>query len=154
MQAWEQQCPDATASSSPSSFQVPDGRRSHSAVSVGDCMLIFGGYNGRRDRHYNDLWLLEPTPRWTWRRVRPGGGGPNRRRRQAMCMASSDGSRIVLFGGTSPYYGPPLFFTEEQKALMPEHDNSTSRLIDHNDLYVLDLKPTLKTLCMQVGDMC
>ncbi len=36
-----------------------------------------------------------------------------------------------------------------QLALLPqqEQDNST-KLMDHNDLYVLDLAPSLKTLCM------
>ena len=74
-----------------------------------------------------------------------------------MCVVPGSGPegqwscRVMLFGGTSPYHGPPLYFTEEQKALMPDHDsNATSRLIDHNDLYVLDLNPSLKTLCFQV----
>ena len=57
------------------------------------------------------------------------------------------GERLFLFGGTSPYHGPPLYFTPEQLALLPqqEEDNS-SKLMDHNDLFVLDLAPSLKTL--------
>ena len=43
--------------------------------------------------------------------------------------------------------GPPLYFTPEQLALLPqqEEDNS-SKLMDHNDLFVLDMAPSLKTL--------
>ena len=69
---------------------------------------------------------------------------PNARRRQALVMV---GERLFLFGGTSPYHGPPLYFTPEQLALLPqqEEDNS-SKLMDHNDLFVLDLAPSLKTL--------
>ena len=57
------------------------------------------------------------------------------------------GERLFLCGGTSPYHGPPLYFTPEQLALLPqqEEDNS-SKLMDHNDLFVLDLAPSLKTL--------
>ena len=73
------------------------------------------------------------------------------------------GQRLFLFGGTSPYHGPPLYFTPEQLALLPiqEEDNSSKLMVttvltetsrfhfssqDHNDLYVLDLAPSLKTL--------
>jgi len=66
------------------------------------------------------------------------------RRRQAMCRV---GDRIIVFGGTSPYFGPPIAFTPAQQQLLPDHDGS-SRLIDHNDLYVLDLAPSLKTLSL------
>jgi hypothetical protein len=42
-----------------------------------------------------------------------------------------------------------LIFPTVQLALLPqqEQDNST-KLMDHNDLYVLDLAPSLKTLSM------
>ncbi len=106
--------------------------------------MIFGGYNGRLNEHMNDLWLLDPET-WTWRQVQPHGHGPMPRRRQAMCLV---GSKIYLFGGTSPYDGPPIQFTEEQEELLHETVDDQQRLIDHNDLYVLDLQPSLRTLCM------
>ena len=57
------------------------------------------------------------------------------------------GTRIYLFGGTSKYTGPPIGFTEEQQNNMQDTDEPY-KLIDHNDLYVLDLRPSLKTLSM------
>ena len=54
---------------------------------------------------------------------------------------------MFLFGGTSPYHGPPLYFTPEQLALLPQQEEDTSnKLMDHNDLFVLDMSPSLKTL--------
>jgi len=123
---------------------LPTGRRSHSAVGLSQGkLLIFGGYNGRTKEHKNDLWVLN-TVTWTWAQLRPRGLAPNARRRQAVVMV---GERLFLFGGTSPYHGPPLYFTPEQQLLLPaqEEDNS-SKLMDHNDLFVLDLAPSLKTL--------
>ena len=65
------------------------------------------------------------------------------RRRQSVCRV---GSQIFLFGGTSPHEGPHVYFTQEQLQFMP--DNQPKNLIDHNDTYVLDLKPSLRSLCM------
>ena len=65
------------------------------------------------------------------------------RRRQSVCLV---GSQIFLFGGTSPHEGPHVSFTPEQLQYMP--DNQPKNLIDHNDTYVLDLKPSLRTLCL------
>lgn len=74
----------------------------------------------------------------------PRGVGPNPRRRQALVKV---GDKLFLFGGTSPYHGPPLYFTPEQLALLPQQEEDTSnKLMDHNDLFVLDMSPSLKTL--------
>ena len=82
----------------------------------------------------------------TWTELSPLGPGPPPRRRQALCKV---GHRLFLFGGTSPYDGPPIQFTVEQMQHLPQNnDNTLSKLIDHNDLYVLDLSPSLKTLCL------
>jgi hypothetical protein len=126
--------------------QHPCGRRSHSALNLDGRLLIFGGYNGRSKNHMNDLWLLDQDS-WRWEQIIPfGAPAPNPRRRQSLCRV---GSKIYLFGGTSPYTGPPLFFTPEQLAMLPQQDEDNStKLMDHNDLYVLDLNPSLKTLAM------
>ena len=122
---------------------MPEGRRSHSAILNNEGkIIIFGGYNSRLTAHFNDIWLLDPSS-WSWSLVRPLGKGPDPRRRQAMCLV---GNQIFLFGGTSPYDGPPLFFTPNQLQQIPETDGIS--LIDHNDLRVLDLSPSLKTLCL------
>ena len=36
----------------------PDGRRSLSAIAVGDSILYFGGYNAEKKYHYGDLFML------------------------------------------------------------------------------------------------
>ena len=120
----------------------PIGRRSHSALNLNGDLLIFGGYNSSKETHMNDLWLLD-SQQWTWRQLRPHGKGPQPRRRQSVCRV---GSQIFLFGGTSPHEGPQVYFTQEQLQFMP--DDEPKNLIDHNDTYVLDLKPSLRSLCM------
>jgi len=120
----------------------PKGRRSHSSIAVDGNLLIFGGYNGHKREHMNDLWLLD-TSIWTWSQIKPSGIGPDPRRRQALCQV---GSQIFLFGGTSPHNGPQIAFTPAQLNFMP--DQQQNNLIDHNDVFVLDLKPSLRTLCL------
>lgn len=63
-------------------------------------------------------------------------------------LVNFQGSKLFLFGGTSPYTGPPIQFTQEQLELMPDQDETMDKLMDHADMYVLDLNPSLKTLCL------
>ncbi|XP_037394361.1 kelch domain-containing protein 3 [Pygocentrus nattereri] len=44
----------------PSTPLLPEGRRSHSAFAYNGELYIFGGYNARLDRHFNDLWKFNP----------------------------------------------------------------------------------------------
>lgn len=113
----------------PSTQLLPEGRRSHSAFAYNGELYIFGGYNARLDRHFNDLWKFNPEA-FSWKKVEPKGKGPCPRRRQCCCMV---GDRIILFGGTSP---------------CPEQGMGDEfNLMDHSDLYILDFSPNLKTLC-------
>lgn len=125
---------------------LPSGRRSHSAIGLDNGkVLIFGGFNGRTREHNNDLWLLD-TVTWSWSPVVTRGTGPNARRRQALVRVAD---KLFLFGGTSPYHGPPLYFTPEQLQLLPQQEEDTSsKLMDHDDLFVLDMSPSLKTLTL------
>ena len=120
----------------------PMSRRSHSALNLDGGLLIFGGYNSCKEIYMNDLWLLD-SQQWTWRQLRPYGKGPEPRRRQSVCRV---GSQIFLFGGVSPLKGIHVYFTQEQLELMSA--DMPKNLIDHNDTYVLDLKPSLRSLCM------
>ena len=66
----------------------PEGRRSHSAVSLqSGRLIIFGGYNGATKEHKDDLWQLD-CETWRWTRLNPHGSGPNPRRRQALVKVS------------------------------------------------------------------
>jgi len=122
----------------------PSGRRSHSAICLNNTLLIFGGYNGTNNEHKSDMWQLDPdSMRWT--QIKPRGKGPEPRRRQALCQV---GNKLFLFGGTSPYTGPPIIFTQEQLNLMPDQEETMDKLMDHADMFVLDLNPSLKTLCL------
>lgn len=124
---------------------VPEGRRSHSALNLDGHLMIFGGYNSATGVHKNDMWLFNVDSN-VWTQIQAFGEGPEPRRRQAMCMV---GTKVYLFGGTSPYSGPPILYTQEQLDNMPEEwRTGEMKLIDHSDLHVLDLNPSLKTLAM------
>ncbi|XP_005100518.1 kelch domain-containing protein 3 [Aplysia californica] len=111
---------------------APAGRRSHSAFEYNGAIYVFGGYNGLRETHFNDLHRLDlSTMQWTELEV--PGKCPSPRRRQCACVV---GSKVYFFGGTSPKSpdkGAPLRQTD-------------SDLIDRSDLFVLDFEPSLKTL--------
>ena len=129
---------------------IPEGRRSHSALNVDGKLVIFGGYNGKTLKHFDDLWSYDPDTS-VWSKLNPARSGatesPKARRRQAMIKV---GGRIYLFGGTSPYNGPPIQFTPAQLEFIPNEIETQLgvQLIDHNDLFILDLDPNLATLCM------
>lgn len=125
---------------------IPVGRRSLSAFCYKGCLFVFGGYNGIQMKHYNDLLRYDPNVR-RWSIIKPRGIGPCPRRRQSCCVI---GDRVFLFGGTSPH---PSSLHYNQEALLQngfEFDENdameSSRLMDHNDLFVLDFAPSLKTL--------
>jgi len=123
--------------------EIPDGRRSHSALNFHGDLVIFGGYNSVTQKHKNDIWRFD-TKRNRWSQIKPKGKGPGPRRRQAVCLVDN---RVFLFGGTSPYTGPEIIFSPRQLELMNELIREET-LIDHSDLYVLDVQPSLKSLCM------
>ncbi|KAM4772013.1 kelch domain-containing protein 3 isoform 1-T2 [Rhinophrynus dorsalis] len=113
----------------PQSTAPPEGRRSHSAFAYRGELYVFGGYNARLNRHFQDLWKYTPEL-GRWLRVEVQGKGPCARRRQCCCVV---GDKILLFGGTSP---------SQDQDLQDEF-----YLMDHSDLYILDFSPSLKTLC-------
>ncbi|XP_063300283.1 kelch domain-containing protein 3 [Pelobates fuscus] len=113
----------------PQTTSPPEGRRSHSAFAYHGELYIFGGYNARLNRHFQDLWKYNPEL-GHWLRVDVQGKGPCARRRQCCCVV---GDKILLFGGTSP---------SQDQDLQDEFF-----LMDHSDLYILDFSPSLKTLC-------
>jgi len=125
---------------------VPEGRRSHSALNLNGNLVVFGGFNSKTNKHKNDLWMFRPDKN-LWEELTPTGKGPGPRRRQAFCLV---GSQIFVFGGTSPYHGPPIKFTDTQLQFMPEQmrDGEQLKLIDHSEMFVLDLSPSLKNLCI------
>ncbi|GLV40018.1 uncharacterized protein CBL_10914 [Carabus blaptoides fortunei] len=121
---------------------IPIGRRSHSAFVHKQFMYIFGGYNGNMDRHFNDLYRYDPIKQ-VWNLINTIGKRPCERRRQSCIVV---GDRMYLFGGTSPSDNP----RRRRNSSNSDSDNyeDTSDLMDHNDLYVLDLNPTLRSLTM------
>eukprot|EP00438_Fugacium_kawagutii_P003423 Skav211337 [mRNA] locus=scaffold3120:267094:267957:+ [translate_table: standard] len=56
---------------------IPGVRAGHSAVSIGDCMFVFGGYDGSVRR--NDLWAYALKEN-QWIEIKPNGGPPIRKR--------------------------------------------------------------------------
>ncbi|XP_070571054.1 kelch domain-containing protein 3-like isoform X2 [Ptychodera flava] len=105
------------------SGKIPDGRRSHSAFMYNGQMFIFGGYNGVKDKHYDDMYKLDPRT-MIWSEVQVlGNKKPCARRRQCCCVI---GHQMLLFGGTSPCANPTPGAGDDLN------------LMDHSDLYILD----------------
>lgn len=116
--------------------ESPTGRRSHSAFLHDDYLYIFGGYNSILDQHFNDLHRFCPK-RHLWESIKTLGESPSKRRRQS-CHVIDD--KMYLFGGTSP--------VDEYVMSINDHQDLDSKLMDHDDLHVLDFRPTLVCLCM------
>ncbi|KAI1723517.1 kelch motif domain-containing protein [Ditylenchus destructor] len=109
--------------------QAPCGRRSHSVWTYNGRMYLFGGYQSTNDIHFNDLYEYNPCGN-EWRLLNPTGQlRPSPRRRQCTILV---GNRVFVFGGT-----------------MPRVKNGNNGLIDLADLLVLDLQPSLVTLCSE-----
>jgi len=122
----------------------PVGRRSHSAFSYNNCLFIFGGFNGIAHKHFNDLVRYDPR-KCRWSVLKPRGIGPCARRRQSCCVV---GDQVFLFGGTSPHPDANISPPSERYLPFLEQMEET-RLMDHNDLFVLDFAPSLKTLSIR-----
>ncbi|KRZ37152.1 Kelch domain-containing protein 3, partial [Trichinella pseudospiralis] len=113
----------------------PTGRRSHSAWEHSGCLYIFGGYNGLTNHHSNSVYRFNPNSS-KWEKLKPGGCPPTPRRRQC-CVKI--GSKVYIFGGTSPQFPVSHYY----RIVGP------NELYDLSDLYILDMNPTLETLCME-----
>lgn len=116
---------------------APPSRRSHASFVYRGRLYIFGGYNGTD--HFNDMWIFDPKARkarWSEISFTSSQIVPNARRRMACCVTKD---RLFLFGGTSPallgYPYSPSFPAE-------------APLFDHDDLYVMEFMPRLKTLAL------
>ncbi|CAH1124306.1 unnamed protein product [Ceutorhynchus assimilis] len=114
---------------------IPVGRRSNAAFVHNEKMYIFGGYNAVRGKHYNDLYMFDPET-FVWTKVNPKGRWPCKRRRQGCAKV---GDRVYIFGGTSPL---------TNKTPDEQEEVGLDGLVDHSDMYILDLNPSLKTLSM------
>lgn len=110
---------------------IPIGRRSHSAFSHNGYLYIFGGFNSVCNKHYNDLYRYNFAAS-EWQVVMTLGKRPCKRRRQVCLMI---GDRLFVFGGTSPRDDA-------------DEDSLVEKLIDHDDMHILDFAPSLKKLCL------
>ncbi|XP_065052421.1 kelch domain-containing protein 3-like [Rhopilema esculentum] len=117
------------------SGNVPHGRRSHSAIAYNDNIYIFGGYNGQLNKHFADLWKFNPVNK-QWTEVKTKGDGPCARRRHSWSLLDNE---VVLFGGTCPSAIP--------KQVDVQDEDELANLKDLSDVYILDLSPSLTTLC-------
>ena len=105
--------------------QLPGSRDSHSAVLVGQKMIILGGTNG--SRKVNDLHILDLSTN-EWSRPNCEGNPPSPRESHTATVVGDD--RLVIFGGSGEGEGNYL-----------------------NDVHVLDLK-TMKWTSPEVkGDL-
>ncbi|CAG2112598.1 unnamed protein product [Medioppia subpectinata] len=142
----------------------PNGRRSHSSFVYNDNIYVFGGihssfvyndniyvfggYNGVERIHYNDLYKYDPkTLLWSLVEVH-GRRRPCARRRQCCCVV---GDKLYLFGGTSPFILQHHSIESLSPAALEYYSQIDLGLRDHSDLYILDFKPSLKTLSILVA---
>jgi len=116
--------------------ETPMGRRSHTAFVHNDCFYIFGGFNNEIETHFNDIWKYDPATH-QWSEVKTLGIPPTARRRHCSCMY---GQKVFIFGGTGPRRHNSIRNWRHEA----REENS---LLDQNDLHVLDLDPSLQTLC-------
>lgn len=123
---------------------APIGRRSHSAFVYRGQLYIFGGYNELVESHFGEMHRYSPENS-SWKEVKTRGQGPCPRRRQHCCLI---GTRLYLFGGTSPRTKPVNL--EDLEELPASLNGFNSNLMDHSDLHVLDLDPSLKVLCIRL----
>ncbi|XP_015786827.1 kelch domain-containing protein 3 [Tetranychus urticae] len=110
----------------------PLGRRSHTAVVVKNKMIIFGGYNDITDEHYDDIAVFDPKT-YEWEPITIRGGGPTARRRHC-CVAVN--SFLYIFGGSCP--------------LPDATDADVHKLMELDDLYVIDTNESLRSMSLQV----
>lgn len=96
----------------------PAGRRSNTMWAYQGMLYMFGGYDSKNDKHYDDLTRFNPkTGEWKLLKF-PGLAVPSARRRQCSVMIDS---KMFLFGGT-----------------MPHQTKKNGNLVDLGDLYVLE----------------
>ncbi|GBM95091.1 Kelch domain-containing protein 3 [Araneus ventricosus] len=109
---------------------VPCGRRSHSAIVFNNEIYIFGGYDGNREQHMNDVYKYNPVTS-VWTEMKVLGKPPHPRRRHCSVLV---GDIVYLFGGSSP----------DERAL---HE-SRRVLREHCDMHMLEFAPSLKKLSL------
>jgi alpha-tubulin suppressor-like RCC1 family protein len=77
---------------------MPSGRMRHSTVwdSIGQRVIMFGGF-GTSPTYKNDLWWYDPvTNTWTEKITNGAAGSPSARNEHSMIW---DGTRLIMFGG-------------------------------------------------------
>lgn len=118
---------------------IPRARGKHSVFMYNNYLCVFGGYNSQSGEHFNDLHRFN-LDKAEWEAVNPLGQVPKPRHRHSSLRV---GEKVFVFGGTSCY---PFSSTPTGAAAMV--------LYHHNDLHVLDLSPSLRTLCLRVVLQC
>jgi hypothetical protein len=75
----------------------PSPRLGHSAVAVGEKLLLFGGYDGGSTCAPSDVWLYDRSA-LAWMKPRTSGIPPTPRER-ASAVFDAAGARLLIFGG-------------------------------------------------------
>ncbi|GIY19854.1 kelch domain-containing protein 3 [Caerostris darwini] len=107
----------------------PCGRRSHSAIVYNGEIYIFGGYDGKQEKHMNDVHKYNPVTS-VWTELKFLGTPPSPRRRHCSIIVDD---LLYLFGGSSPTY-------------IIDGGVESNSLKEHCDLYILEFSPSLKML--------
>ena len=90
----------------------PSPRFGHSAVLVGNHIVIFGGNDGQRS--FDELWLFS-VPSMTWQRPRTAGPPPSPRYNHS-CELLPDG-RLMVFAGYASGAGVEQKYLDDVKEL-------------------------------------
>jgi len=109
-------------------------------------MFIHGGHSDHKDKCYGDAYRFNPrNAKWDLFPVHVGAVKiPPSRRCHTTILA---GNRVFLIGGITIVHSDKFFMSLEGRSdEQTDWDEELSS--ETNNFYVLDLRPSLKTLCM------
>lgn len=108
----------------------PSARSNHSAVVLGDRLVVYGGSTSTDGLSYSprsDVWALDLAGGGGWSEIGVAGGGPGERLFHA-AAASDDGRTMYVYGGgdenafVGPFFGDLWAFDVQAGAWTELHD--------------------------------
>lgn len=146
---WTELKPDSTNhilpidSDDPKLFS-PSGRRSHSAVVYKRKIIIFGGFQENKHKHFNDMYELN-VDKCEWKVCSLNGIVPSARRRHSCCVIDD---RMFLFCGTGPTNPASIPNNNTENTFLANEPNllTTTNVNNQEIQNIYELEPFLQQL--------